>query len=413
MTAPTFGSPVGVPSKGVAHFAGSPIGQDRLVRKEVALGLVREVVPPEQHLGLSLFPFMEVATDDVIFEYVKGVVDGLAPARAEDAESELAQKDDAIMGQGRASVIDWAIKDHYTASDVTRYREFLAIAEQVRDNQTLQLTLTGRMQDEFAGKVSRDTLRRSRKLFNRLEWLSMTALSTGAIAYNDGKIKFAVDWQRPADQQAQAPVSGTYASDTHDPIGDIFNIQEKMNDRYGVRITRGVCSQKYLNSLINSSKFAARTGLIATGNAGGTTVDPAYLMDGWGPMAAVDVVERATGVAFQVYDSVYRTRPVGSMVTTNNRFTPINRVMFLPDEGDIADFDDTGIGFGKMLTSPHPMGNWSANFYEWERDTTDPWGYDKGTGIKAFPIFPHMELSYTLDVTLPASGYTENYANPL
>jgi hypothetical protein len=184
----------------------SPIGRDRLVRQETALGVVREIVPPETHIALQLFPFMEVATDDVIFNYARGITDGLAPARAEDAESELAQKDDIFGGEGRASVIDWAVKDHYVASDVSRYREWLRIQEEMRDAQTLNLTV-GSMVGDFNARMARDTLRRRRKLDNRLEWLGMTSLSAGAIAYNDGKIKFTVDWLRPAAQQAMAPGS--------------------------------------------------------------------------------------------------------------------------------------------------------------------------------------------------------------
>ena len=98
--------------------------QDRLVRKEVALGTIREMEPPQSHIGTRvLAPWQEVATDDVIFDYARGLTDGMAPARAEDAESELAQKDLLFGGTGRASIIDWALKDHYRASDVMRYRE--------------------------------------------------------------------------------------------------------------------------------------------------------------------------------------------------------------------------------------------------------------------------------------------------
>src|ERR1700755_154231 len=107
----------------------TPIAQDRLIRKEVSLGLIREIVPPETHIGLQLFPFLPVETDDVIFNYAQGMVDGLAPARAEDAEAELAQADDTFLSEGRASVIDWSVKSHYTASDVSRYREWLTIME--------------------------------------------------------------------------------------------------------------------------------------------------------------------------------------------------------------------------------------------------------------------------------------------
>ena len=93
--------------------------QDRLIRKEVALATIRAIEPPQGHIGLSIVPFREVGSDDVIFDYAKPTVTGLAPARAEDAESELAQKDAIFGGVGRAAILDWAQKDHYTASDVS------------------------------------------------------------------------------------------------------------------------------------------------------------------------------------------------------------------------------------------------------------------------------------------------------
>lgn len=397
----------GGPGGNPAQFA-SPIGQDRLVRKEVSLGLIREIVPPETHIGLQLFPFLDVPTDDVIFQYALGMVDGLAPARAEDAEAELAQKDDIFASEGRASVIDWAVKDHYTASDISRYREWLSIMEQIRDSQTLPLTVTSATEG-WQQKLARDTLKRRRKLDNRLEWMIMTSLSAGALAYNDGKIKFTVDYGRPAAQtralasassiagNPSYPIGTQWSTTTSDPIRDITSIQQYIYDLYGVRVTRGLTSRRVLNNLLNSDKFIARTGLVT--NATSTTVDPKYLIDGWGPLAAQQIVEQQTGLTFMEYDAVYRSRPVNSQTVTANRFMVDNRIVFLPDEGDVAEFDDTQLGMGKVLTSPHPAGNWSSGFYEWEHEFgLDPWGYDVGTGIKAFPVFPHMDLTFVLDV---------------
>lgn len=393
---------------GRGQFA-TPIGQDRLIRKEVSLGLIREIVPPQQHLGLQLVPFLEVPTDDVIFQYALGMVDGLAPARAEDAESELAQKDDIIPSEGRASVIDWAIKDHYSASDISRYREWLAIQELVRDTQQVPLTVNS-MTADWQSKLTRDATRRRRKLDNRIEWLIMSALSTGSVAYNDGKIKFTVNWGRPAAQQidfnaaniagsSAYPIGDAWNVSTSDPIADITSIQQYIFDTYGVRITRALTSRKVLNNILNSTKFVARTGLVVGGTPVSSPVDPRYLIDGWGPTAAQAIVEQQTGLTFIEYDAVYRTRSIGSTTAVNNRFMPENRIVFLPDEADITEFDDTDLGFGKVLTSPHPAGNWAPGFYEWEHEYgQDPWGYDVGTGIKAFPVFPHMDLTLAYDV---------------
>jgi hypothetical protein len=396
---------------GLMDFA-SPIGQDRLVRKEVMLGFIREVEPPQDHKGLAIAPFLDVPTDDVVFGYLKGMTSGLAPARAEDAESELAQKDDMSYGEGRASTIDWTVKDHYTASDVNRYREMRAVAEQLAGGE-LPLFARSALQD-WATKFTRDASRRRKMLDNRIELMIMTSVSDGVLAYNDGKIKFTVDWGRPLAQQAgnAANVIAGHVTNgvwdltgvTHDPIGFINALNDKFFDMYGFRFTRALTSRKVLNQIVNSQKFSQRAGLGFAVNANGTGTAPDlnYLANGWGRDSAISIVEQATGVTFIETDGVYRTRPVGSKVITNTRFFPINRIVFLPNDEDLSDVDDTGIGFAKTLTSPHPESNWNTGFYEWEKEERDPWGMDAGTGIKAFPVFPFMEFTYAVNVALPA-----------
>lgn len=370
------------------------LSQDRLVRKESALGTIREIPPPQSHIGDLIAPWKDVPSDDVIFTYAIPDVDGLAPARAEDAESEMAQKDDSV-GTGRAAIIDWAIKDHYDPSDVTRYREYLRIAEQLGGD-SFRLTV-GSMTEDFASKLARDQLRRKRKLDNRREWLIWQALETGSIAYNDGKIKFTVPFGRPGGQTNAAPTGALWSNTASDPINDILVMQQYMFDTYSVHMTKAIASDKVIRNIMNSTKFAARSGM--TGATGGVPVDPRYLIDGWGKEAALAVVERATGVKMLPYDAVYRTRPLGSLTTTNNRFFSDTKILFLPSDADIEEMDDGMIGFAKTLTSPHPEGNWSSGYYEWEKDTgPDPWGIDRGTGVKMFPVFPHMELSYTMTV---------------
>lgn len=371
-----------------------PTATDRLVRKEVSLGTIREIEPPKTHIGLQLFPWMDVASDDVIFDFAKGITDGMVGARAEDAESELAQKDLLFGGTGRASVVDWAQKDHYSASDVTKYRESLLVQAQLGSNVAAPLTV-GNMVSDFQNKLAREDALRRRRIDNRMEWLIMTAMSTGVIAYDDGKIAFSINYGRPSGQQAQAPSGGLFSLTTSDPIGEFLNVQEFMYDTYGVRITRALTSRKVLNSLMNSDRFIARSGM--TKQTGSDPVDLNYILDGWGATAAQQVVERVTGISFIEYDAVYRTRPISSTTITNNRFFPQNRILFLPSEDDIAEIGNE-LGLGRMLTSPHPEGNWQSGFYEWERETVDPWGLDRGTGVKAFPVFPHMDLTFTMDV---------------
>lgn len=366
------------------------LAQDRLVRKEVALGVLREFEPPQDHIGLRLFaPLEDVASDDVIFGYTRGLTAGLAPARAEDAESELAGKDESF-GTGRASIIDWAIKDHYDPSDVTRYREGLIIGG-MAGAQSLMLT-TNSMTEDFANKIARDTARRRRVLDNRLEWLIMSAMDAGIITYNDGKILFTCDYGRPTAQQDFVPPStgNKYWDDvTSDPIEDFLITKMDATDRYGVNLDRVLMSKYSFRLLRKNQKFVdALTGS-----------NPLYKVSGWGDQAAADFIMNQVDMNLILYDSVYRTRALGSQTTINNRFTRKNMVIMLPSTADVDSLDDA-IGFGKTLTSPHPEGNWTSGYYEWEKDTgPDPWGQDMGTGIKAFPVLPHLDLTYVMKVT--------------
>lgn len=375
---------------------------DRLVRKEQSLGTVRELPYPSTHIGLTqIAPFLDVATDDVVFDYLRGgVQDGLAPGRAEDAEAELAQKDDLTYGEGRASIMDWALKDRYSASDVSRYREDLFIQQQLQGiNSPLGGNFNGRTVADFQTRLARHDALRRRKLDNRLEWLIMQAIENAAISYNDGRIKFTVNYGRPAGQQNQAPASGLWNTTTCDPIGDLLAVNEFMFTTYGVKLTRGLLSQKVVNNLWRSDRFLAAVGVPVVGGTASTPLDPNYLgLNGYNPEGALAIVSRATGINFTIYDAIYRTRPVGSTTFTNNRFLSENKVFLLPSDGDLGEIDDTAVGFGKTLTAPHPEGNWSSGFYEWEDETRDPWGHVRGTGIKAFPVFPYLEYSYSMSV---------------
>jgi hypothetical protein len=383
---------------GRTNYAATPV--DRLVRKEVALGTIRERPFPEGHIGLTqIAPFLNVATDEVIFDYIKGgLQEGLAPARAEDAESELSQKDMVTSGTGRASVIDWALKDEYSASDVTRFRDDLMIRQALEGAgvQLSGLAFTGNTVADFQARLARDDARRRRMLDNRMEWLIMQAIENGTIVYNDGKIKFTVDYGRPSNQHNQAPAGGLYNTTTHDPIGDLIAVNDFMYNLYGFRFTKAITSQRVLNTFWKSAKFTALAGVV--GGTPSAPIDPNYLLPGWGPQYAIDAVERVTGVKFQVYDSIYRSRAVGSTTWVNNRFLSDNKIFLLPNEGDLGEVDGTQIGFAKTLTSPHPEGNWQSGFYEWEDETRDPWMTVRGTGIKAFPVFPYMEYTYSMTV---------------
>lgn len=387
---------------------------DRLVRKEVALGVIREMLPPTEHIGLAqIAPFKEVGADDVIFDYIKGgLSDGLAPARAEDAESELAQKDEGSYAQGRASVIDWSLKDKYTASDVSAYRDAMLIQAQLEGLSTLNLSqnMVANFTQDFDARVARHDALRRRKLDNRLEWLIMSGLEQGKLQYDDGKIAFSVNYGRPTAQQNVAPNalpnrSGSVLWDdaglNADPIGDLLAAQQFMWTNYNVVMNRAIISRRIVTTIWQSKRFipAFIGGLGQNGTPIATASDPNYMIRDWSPSKALALVSEATGIEFTVYDSVWRTRPIGGTAFSNNRFTDDSNVILLPDPDMMAAIDETDIGFAKTLTSPHPEGNWTPGYYEWEQTKLhDPWLTERGAGIKAFPVFPFLEYSMVMKV---------------
>lgn len=372
------------------------VDQNDLVRKQVSLGVVRALPVPTEYIGLSAFaPKRAIQSDDYIFSLLPDDVGGLAPARAEDAEAEIAFKDDYI-GEGKGSIIDWAIKDTYDTSDITRHRSLLAAASDLRNNQVLNRTVSS-ITEGFQERLDRDTRIRRLKLDTRAEWLIMKSVFDGKISYNDGKIAFEVDWERPADQHQQAPDSVAEYTEANkadaDPIGDIKKIKKLMKKRYGVNITQAWTSEEVMNRFIYSDRFIALGGILS--GTGMAPTDPNYTIPNWGPQAARAVIQAQTGVTFNVYDGFYWDRPLGSKTRSQIRFTDERDILFMPDRSVFSQMSD--IGFGQMLTSPHIAGNMTPDFYTWEKDHgQDPWRVDYGTGIKMFPVFPHMDHTYTM-----------------
>ncbi len=355
----------------------------RLVNKDVMLGLLRELEPPQDHIGLSLLAMDEAQSDEVIWDSIKGLTAGLAPARAMDSEAELAQKDE-VVGTGKASILDWSIKDRWNASDVARYREITAFA----GADSLPRTISS-ITEDWQARMARATLKRKRALDNRIEWLIWSAIS-GSLAYNDGKINFSVNYGIPSDQTQVVP-STTWDQNTADPIGNIIAWRETVCQRTGVELRKAVTSRNVLFNVMNNSKFAQ----LFSGQ------NPFYLFNNrFGIQQATETLANATDMEWYVYDAVYRTRPFGSTAFTNTRFSDPKTVYLFPGDGEIINYSGygNGMGLGALLTSPHPEGNWTPGFYEWEQERKDPWGYDQGTGIKAFPVIYEPDVLFNAKV---------------
>lgn len=384
----------------------SALPLDRLVAKETALGTIRQApIYDRNHIGVAqIAPMEDVESDDVIFDFIDDQLqEGLAPARAQDAESQLAQKDFGGVTTGRARIIDWSQKSTYDSSKVMSYRNNLRALQELQGLNSVVLQAGGNFDSpvrQFQATVAQDDAWRRQRLDDRLEHLIITSLETGKYAYDDGKIAFAVDYKRPAGQQ-DVPVTTVWDNTAADPIGDILAMNRVMYDTYGFELRRAYCSKYILRDLFKLDKFQfAATGLLINNQPAGVQTVTPYINPGWNAQKAIDIIEQATGVTFIPYDAVYRTRPLGqpASAAVNVRYMSSKKVIFLPTEDDLRLVDLNGMGFAKTLTSPHAEGNWTPGFYEWEQERRDPWTVDRGNGIKAFPIFPFMKYSYVMKV---------------
>lgn len=360
------------------------MAERRLVSKDVMLGVLREMEPPEEHIGEQFLPLQDVASDDVIWDAVKGITAGLAPARAMDAEAEIAVRDE-VVGTGKASIIDWSVKDRWNASDVARYREITEFAGVDALPRSVQ-SLTA----DWNAKMARATLKRRRQLDNRLEWMRWRAIQDN-LSYNDGKVAFSTSYGIPVDQKDVVPAVTWDNSATSDPIGNLIAWKELVRNRTGVELRRAVVSRKVLFTAMNNTKFAQ---LFSGAN-------PFYQLNNrFGIEAATEQLRQATDLDFIVYDASYRTRPFGSNTVTNTRFTDERNIYLFPGSNEITNYsgNNNGLGLGNVLSSPHPEGNWTSGFYEWEQERRDPWGLDQGSGIKAFPVLWAPEVLFSARV---------------
>lgn len=356
----------------------------RLIQKDVMLGVLRELEPPQEHIGERFLPMQDVASDEVIWDAVKGLTSGLAPARAMDAESEIAVRDE-VIGTGKASIIDWSVKDRWNASDVARYREVTEFAGADALPRSIQ-SITA----DWQAKMARATLKRRRQLDNRLEWMRWRAIQDN-LAYNDGKVVFSTTYGIPADQKAVVPTVTWDNAATSDPIGNLIAWRELVRNRTGVELKEAVVSRKVLFAAMLNTKFAQ----LFSGQ------NPFYALNNdFGIEASTQKLSQATDLNFTVYDASYRTRAFGSTAITNTRFTDERDVYLFPSGQEITNYSgsNNGLGLGNVLSSPHPEGNWSSGFYEWEQERRDPWGLDQGSGIKAFPVLWAPEVLFSARV---------------
>lgn len=376
-----------------------PLNQQEAHEKAVGIGISRELPVDQSLIWPRIAPLQSIDTDKFTFEVEVDSSDLMAPAADESAESET-YENDTFFGEGKGSVIDWRVSTRTKPSDITNARAFDEAMRLFSEAGIVPPRLFQNQAAQLSDKLAKDRIERRRQIDFRLEWLVTQALSTGGINYADGKIRFETPFGLPVDQLNQAPASGNLwnVGVDHDPIGDIDAMQEFMYARYDITLDTMVISPESLRKMARSKYFYPRTGLAIPAGIGPR--DMSYINPNFGQEEAVRIISQATGITnIIVYDAKRKVKPLGA----NTRPVPVRfmdegQVIFFPSVEAAGGLLSTDLGFAKTLTSPHPEGDWASGIYTFEDSGVDPWGRKDGTGIKAMPVFPRIDLSYSMQV---------------
>ena len=159
----------------------------------------------------------------------------------------------------------------------------------------------------------------------RREQMRMMALTTGAIAIAANGQAYSYDYGMPQDHKSEVTVS--WSTTTSDPIEDLRNAMDKIEDDTGVRPTRGICTRKTWGYLRVNEKIIKSIFVLSNGQV--TALSDArlsqYLMDELGLELIVygKRYKNDAGVATQfVPDDTVVLFPEGTLGTTWFGTTP-------------------------------------------------------------------------------------------
>jgi hypothetical protein len=336
-----------------------------IMERKTMLEIVNQLLPSDSYIGMGILPFRNTATEKVIADMVL-VNSSIANYRAPDGEAELKGKN--MYRQMIMNVVDIAKKERFNTSDLRAARE----AGQLPVYQDAP-SLISQIGAEARQKFTQSLTDLRAEVDTRLEAQALQALQ-GSVSSTD-KIKFSVDYGIPADQKDQTPTTDWDDEDAT-PSDDLIEWQEKINDRTGVLPNQCIMSRK---SLLYCSKVKALRDVIAeVGN---------FLFS---INQTKSMLQDHTGLNITVYDAQYHTLDEDG-TTTSTRFLDANKIILYP--GSVPNNK-----LGETLTCPHPHANFQPGFYTWDEMETDPYGYEVGVGITAFPIIYHPELLFNASV---------------
>ncbi len=162
------------------------------------------------------------------------------------------------------------------SAEMPYFKESTYIDEELR--QELNMVLESGNQayiDSIMNRVFDDELRLLRGAAAARERMRMMALTTGVISMSANGQTFSFDYGIPAGNKVDADVAWATVA-TADPLEDIRELMETIQDNTGAQITRAMCNGKVWRQLRNNAKIKSSIYVLSSG-AG--TVSDAQLTD--------------------------------------------------------------------------------------------------------------------------------------
>ena len=314
-------------------------------------GLVTSYPINTNYIGSRWFPEQPVASDELLIN-IEVPEAPIAPFITIDQEAPRDQRE--ILTQMRTTLAYIRFKAVFQESELRIFG--------LRDSDNNN-GLIGQMQSEAQAKILRHIARLRQAVDARLEWMRMNAL-TGQIAYDDQRIKFAVNF--PGIYTGGGTAFTKWDQAGANPLADISRWQEEMSDVTGENFEVVLGSPKIFRQLANVTNFQE----LALFRAGGTatqitpTIARALLTD----FTGLEFVDYAAKISSRSYDSA------GVPAVVRQDILNPKYIVLLP-KGPV----------GNLATSPNPIDFGGTGVYSWTQNHQDPWVIETGVGINAFP----------------------------
>lgn len=215
----------------------------------------------------------------------------------------------------------------------------------------------------------------------RREQMRMMALTTGAIAITANGQAYSYNYGMPDDHKSE--VTTSWSDTSSDPIEDMRNAMDKIEDDTGIRPTRGICTRKTWGYLRVNQKIIKSIFVLSNGQVSALSDSrlSQYLMD-------------ELGLELIVYGKRYKNDS-----GTATQFVPDDTVVLFP-EGSLGN-----TWFGTTPEESDLMGTGAANVSITDTGVavttiqkTDPVNVETKVTMICLPSFEAADSVYILDV---------------